>query len=51
MEALACGTPVIALPSGALAEIVEHGRTGFLVRERARSFAPHSGDVLWGRQP
>jgi glycosyltransferase involved in cell wall biosynthesis len=31
MEALACGTPVIAFPSGALPEIVEHGRTGFIV--------------------
>ena len=31
MEALACGTPVIAFPSGALSEIVEHGKTGFLV--------------------
>ena len=31
MEAAASGTPVIAFPSGALAEIVEHGRTGFLV--------------------
>jgi glycosyltransferase involved in cell wall biosynthesis len=33
MEAMACGTPVIAFPAGALAEIVEHGRTGFLVRD------------------
>jgi glycosyltransferase involved in cell wall biosynthesis len=33
MEALACGTPVIALPSGALADIVEHGKTGFLVND------------------
>ncbi len=31
MEALACGTPVIAFPSGALADLVEHRRTGFLV--------------------
>jgi glycosyltransferase involved in cell wall biosynthesis len=32
MEALACGTPVIAFPSGALPDIVEHGVTGFIVR-------------------
>lgn len=30
-EALACGTPVVACPRGALAETVDHGRTGFLV--------------------
>ncbi|MFN3324747.1 MAG: GNAT family N-acetyltransferase [Bryobacteraceae bacterium] len=35
MEALASGTPVIAFPSGALADIVEHGRTGYLVRDEA----------------
>ncbi|HVY44738.1 MAG TPA: glycosyltransferase, partial [Minicystis sp.] len=33
MEALASGTPVIAFRSGALAEIVEDGVTGFLVRD------------------
>ena len=33
MEALACGTPVIAFPSGALSDIIEHGRTGFLVKD------------------
>jgi glycosyltransferase involved in cell wall biosynthesis len=38
MEALACGTPVIAFPSGALPEIVEHGRTGYIV-EDARQMA------------
>jgi glycosyltransferase involved in cell wall biosynthesis len=31
MEALACGTPVVAFPSGALAGLVESGKTGFLV--------------------
>ena len=33
MEALACGTPVIAFAAGALPEIVEHGRTGFIVND------------------
>lgn len=33
MEALASGTPVVAFPNGALAEIVEDGRTGFLVKD------------------
>jgi glycosyltransferase involved in cell wall biosynthesis len=40
MEALAAGTPVIAYRSGALPEIIEHGRTGYLVsdvREMARA--------------
>lgn len=33
MEAMACGTPVVAFPSGALGEIIEDGRTGFLVND------------------
>jgi glycosyltransferase involved in cell wall biosynthesis len=42
MEALAAGTPVIAYRSGALPEIIEHCRTGYLVsnvREMARAIA------------
>jgi glycosyltransferase involved in cell wall biosynthesis len=30
MEALAAGVPVIAYPAGALPDIIEHGRTGFI---------------------
>ena len=31
LEALACGTPVIAFPEGAAPEVIQDGRTGFLV--------------------
>src|SRR5829696_4422538 len=33
VEALACGTPVIAFPEGSVPEIVEDGRTGFVVED------------------
>jgi glycosyltransferase involved in cell wall biosynthesis len=35
VEALACGTPVIAFPEGAARELVQDGRTGFLVSDEA----------------
>jgi glycosyltransferase involved in cell wall biosynthesis len=47
MEAFACGTPVIAFRSGALAEIIEPGKTGFLVDSEAEMAAaiPAAGDL------
>lgn len=34
-EAQACGTPVIGLDAGGAKDIIEHGRTGWLVAERS----------------
>lgn len=31
IEAMACGTPVIAFPSGSVSEVVDEGETGFVV--------------------
>jgi glycosyltransferase involved in cell wall biosynthesis len=31
IESMACGTPVIAMRHGSVPEVVEHGRTGFIV--------------------
>ena len=47
MEAFACGTPVIGFRSGALAEIIEPGKTGFLVDSEAEMAAAISaaGDL------
>ncbi|MGQ0433709.1 MAG: glycosyltransferase family 4 protein [Microthrixaceae bacterium] len=39
IEALACGTPVLAFPEGAAPEIVEHGRSGFLCNDEAEMVA------------
>jgi glycosyltransferase involved in cell wall biosynthesis len=47
MEALAAGTPVIAYRSGAIPEIIEDGRTGFLVNnatEMAEAIQ-HAGEI------
>ena len=33
IEAMACGTPVIAYSNGSVCEVMEHGHTGFVVRD------------------
>jgi glycosyltransferase involved in cell wall biosynthesis len=35
LESMACGTPVLAFPEGAVPEVVEDGRTGFLCDDEA----------------
>jgi glycosyltransferase involved in cell wall biosynthesis len=37
IEAMACGTPVIAFPAGAVPEVVDEGVTGFMVRSIAEA--------------
>jgi glycosyltransferase involved in cell wall biosynthesis len=47
VEALSGGTPVLAFPNGAAPEIVEHGRSGFLVRDEDEMAAmvPRAGEL------
>lgn len=39
IEAMACGTPIIAYPMGSVPEIVEEGRSGFVVGSREAAIA------------
>lgn len=45
VEALACGTPVLALPEGAAPEIMRHGRTGFICTSASDMAARLRDDV------
>ena len=47
IESLACGTPVIAMRQGSVPEVIEHGRTGFIVEtadEMVEACAAHRRD-------
>jgi D-inositol-3-phosphate glycosyltransferase len=47
LEAAACGTPVVAAAVGGLTTLVDDGRTGFLVEDRAaRTFAEACQSIL-----
>jgi glycosyltransferase involved in cell wall biosynthesis len=39
IEALACGTPVVAFRGGSVEEVIEHGRTGFVVENDEEAIA------------
>jgi glycosyltransferase involved in cell wall biosynthesis len=39
IEAMACGTPVIAFNRGSVAEIIDEGQTGFVVEDEADAVA------------
>jgi glycosyltransferase involved in cell wall biosynthesis len=39
IEAMACGTPVIAYPCGAVPEVLEHGVTGYVVNDQQQAIA------------
>ena len=47
IEAMACGTPVIAYANGSVPEIIEHGVTGFIVdnQEQAIAAARNIGQI------
>ncbi len=50
LEAMACGTPVVAVREGAAAEIIQDGYTGLLVERDAALFAARLESLLLDRQ-
>jgi D-inositol-3-phosphate glycosyltransferase len=51
LEALACGTPVVTTPVGAMEEIIKDGATGYIARDpNPQHFARHIEAVLLKQQ-
>lgn len=50
IEALACGTPVIAMRRGSVPEIIDHGTTGFIVNDVEEAVAAISKVAELNRQ-
>jgi glycosyltransferase involved in cell wall biosynthesis len=50
VEAMACGTPVIAYPLGSMAEVIDEGVTGYLVADAAAAAVAVEHAVLLDRQ-
>ena len=46
IEAMACGTPVVAFRCGSVPEIIENGITGRIVNNEAEAIAALPGSVL-----
>jgi glycosyltransferase involved in cell wall biosynthesis len=49
IEALACGTPVIALRRGSVPEVLDHGRTGFIADDLSEMAA--AVEEVWSLDP
>jgi glycosyltransferase involved in cell wall biosynthesis len=47
IEAMACGTPVIAWRRGSVPEIIDHGVTGYVVDNETEALAPLSASPIW----
>jgi glycosyltransferase involved in cell wall biosynthesis len=52
MEALACGTPVVAFDTGGLPEMINHGQNGYLARyQSAEDLAEGIYQILFSAEP
>lgn len=51
VEAMAAGTPVVALERGGATETVDHGRSGYLVKEHSPDAYAEGVEQAWGMNP